>query len=80
MRIKTVILATAITASTAFTALAATHQSVSGSSIWGDTYGEAYGGAYQNLTSQYPSVHEINVRCLDMKGAWKCYASGVIDI
>jgi hypothetical protein len=80
MKIKAIILSTIIAASTAFTAVAATHQNVSGLSSWGESYGEAYGGAYANLTARYPGVHEIRVQCLDMKGAWKCAARGVIDV
>ncbi|WP_281558375.1 hypothetical protein [Thalassomonas sp. RHCl1] len=70
-----------IAATTSFASLAATHQTVWGSSAWGSTYGEAYNGAYANITAKYPGVHEIQMQCIDMSGGWwKCAARGVIDV
>lgn len=80
MKIKTILLFSIITASTTFTAIAATHQSVSVPTVWGDSYRDANNGAYNSLKASYPSVHEVRIQCLDMRGAWKCHASGVIDI
>ncbi|NQZ21846.1 MAG: hypothetical protein HRT53_07265 [Colwellia sp.] len=80
MKIKTILLCTVIASSTAFTAIAATHQGVSVPTVWAESYRDANNGAFNNLKASYPSVHEIRVQCLNMRGAWKCHASGVIDI
>jgi len=80
MKLKTIGLASILAITTSFAVMAATHQAVSGSSIWGETYDEAYDAAYANIKAKYPGVHEVKVRCVDMTPWYKCYASGVIDV
>ncbi|WP_102795946.1 hypothetical protein [Bowmanella denitrificans] len=78
MNLKKALICAAVAALTSASAVA-TEQVVTAGS-WGDTYSEAYYGAYNKLLQNHPTAHNITVTCRDMIGAYRCGAVGYVTV